>query len=62
MHHQIHYMIAKGRDAELQRAGARARLERDALAGQHNPRDSKPITRLSLRLARLTGRFAPIRP
>ena len=55
-------MIAKERDAELQRASARALLARDALAGQHNPRDSKPITRLSLQLARLTGGFASTRP
>jgi hypothetical protein len=62
MNHQIHYMIAKQRSAELQRAGARARLARDGLAGQHHPRETKPISRLTLRLARLTGRFAPTRP
>ena len=62
MNHEINYMIAKQRDAELQRASARARLAPGVLAGHHNPRDSKPITRRSLRLARLTGRFAPTRP
>ena len=62
MNHQLTYMIAQQRSAELQRAGARARLARDVLAGQRNPRDSKPITRLSLRVARVTGRFAPTRP
>jgi hypothetical protein len=62
MNHQINYMLAKERAAELQRAGARARLARDALGGQGNPRDSKPSIRLSLRVARVTGRFAPTRP
>jgi hypothetical protein len=62
MNHQIDYLIAKARDAELQRASAHARLARDVLAGQRNPHDSKPITRLSLRLAGLIGRFAATRP
>jgi hypothetical protein len=62
MNHQINYMIAKQRNVELQRASARARLARDVLVGPHHPRGSKPITRLSLRLAGLTRRFAPTRP
>jgi hypothetical protein len=61
-HHQINYMIAKQRNVELQRAGARARLARDVPVGPHHPRGSKPITCLSLRLAGLTRRFAPTRP
>ena len=61
MNHQINYMIAQQRNVELQRAGARARLARDLLATRPRPRSSKPIRRLSVQLARLTGRPAPTR-
>ena len=62
MNHQTNYVIAKQRNVELQRASARARLAHDVLAGRPKPRVSKPISRLSLQLARSTGRFAPTRP
>ena len=62
MNHQLTHMIAQQRSAELQRAGADARLTPDVLAGQTNPRHSKLIARLSLQVARVTGRFAPARP
>lgn len=62
MHDQINYMIAKQRNVELQRAGARARLAHDALVSNHHPRGFMPITRLSVRLAGLIRRVAPTRP
>jgi hypothetical protein len=55
-------MIAKQRNVELQRAGARARLARDVLVAPHDPRRSKPITHVPPRVARLTRWFAPTRP
>lgn len=50
MDHQLTYKIAQQQSAELQRAGADARLASDVPAEQNNPRRSKPITRLSLQL------------
>ena len=47
------------RDPGLRRAGERARLASDVGVGRRNSRDSKPITRLSAQLARLTARFGP---
>ena len=41
MNTQLTYMIAQQRSAELQRAGARARLAREVRAGQPNPRHQK---------------------
>jgi hypothetical protein len=41
MNTQLTHMIAQQRSAELQRAGARARLAREVRAGQPNPRHPK---------------------
>ena len=62
MHSQLNYMIAQQRSTQLQRAGEHARLASDLLAGQRSPRDSKPLTRVRVQLARWTGRCAPTGP
>ena len=56
---QLSYLIARDRQAELQRVAERARLARDTATARRNPRDSNPITHLGARLARLTARLAP---
>jgi hypothetical protein len=56
---QLSYLIARERQAELQRVAECARLARDTATERRNRRDSNPISRLGAQLARLTARVAP---
>jgi hypothetical protein len=59
MNPELNYIVAQQRVTELHHAGQRARLATEAATERRNSRECNPITRLSVRLARLTARLAP---
>lgn len=62
MNPELTYIVAQQRVAELHRVGQRARLATEAATERRSSRESNPITRLAVRLARLTARLAPSWP
>jgi hypothetical protein len=55
---QLNYTVAQQHLADLRHSAERARLTRDAEAGQRSSRDGGPMTRVRALLARLSPKQA----